>query len=277
MRDSRAHRGGSPLFRQAAAALLCGAAATLGFSCPSPQPPADVPLYGYQVVAHYPHDPTAYTQGLLFHAGTLYESTGRRGQSSVRAVDLESGRVIEKQDLAWQYFGEGLALYDGRLYQLTWTAGTGFVYSLEGLERQATFRYTGEGWGLTFDGAHFILSDGSDTLRFYNPADFSLDRTVEVADEAGPVEDLNELEWVDGEVWANVWKLDRIARIDPGTGEVTGWIDLAGLLDTADAGAHAGVLNGIAYDPAAQRLFVTGKNWPRLFEIEIVPISKEQE
>lgn len=252
--------------------LLCGAVATMGASCPSPPMQSDVPVYGFRVVAQYPHDPQAFTQGLLFHENKLFESTGKRGRSTVREVEIETGTVVRRHDLDAAYFGEGLALYDGNLYQLTWTAGKGFVYRLDTFEELASFTYSGEGWGLTFDGTHFILSDGSDTLRFYNPADFSRVRTIEVRDAVGPLDNLNELEWVDGEVWANVWKLDRIARIDPTSGEVVGWIDLAGLLDESSVPApNAGVLNGIARDPESGRIFVTGKYWPRLFEIELVP------
>lgn len=271
-----AKRKGRAWMRGAAMALLCGALATMGASCPSPAFPSDVPVYGYRVVAQYPHDSQAFTQGLLFHDGKLYESTGKRGHSTVRAVEIDTGNVLRQRELGDAYFGEGLALYNGNLYQLTWTSGTGFVYRLDTFEELASFSYSGEGWGLTFDGTHFILSDGSDTLRFYDPSNFGRVRTVDVKDNVGPLDNLNELEWVEGEVWANVWKLDRIARIDPVSGNVVGWIDLAGLLDESSAPApNAGVLNGIAYDPATGRLFVTGKYWPRLFEIEIVPPVRE--
>ncbi len=237
-----------------------------------PQPPADpAPVSGYRVVASYPHDPQAFTQGLVFHAGYLYESTGR--DSDLRQVRLETGEIIHRIELENEYFGEGLALWRDRLVQLTWRAGIGFVYDRRSLERRDRFSYPGEGWGLTHDGTHLIMSDGSATLRFLDPATFELQRTVEVTDGRVPVEALNELEFVRGEVYANVYRSDRIARIAPQSGRVVGWIDLEGL---SRRQGQAGVLNGIAYDAGADRLFVTGKYWPRLFEIEPVPARDSQ-
>jgi len=220
------------------------------------------------VVARYPHDSNAFTQGLLFHDGKLYESTGRRGQSSLRRVDIETGRVERIQPVADQYFAEGLALVGDRLYQLTWELGRVFVYRLDDFRQIETFRYEGEGWGLTYDGEELIMSDGTATLRFIDPEDFSVVRTVAVTADGQPLEDINELEYIDGEVWANIWYDDRVARIDPDDGHVRGWIDLGGLYPAASRSSDA-VVNGIAWDPDRDRIFVTGKLWPALFEIEL--------
>jgi glutamine cyclotransferase len=223
---------------------------------------------GFKVVAAYPHDPNAFTQGLAIDAGRLYEGTGLYGASTVRRVDLPSGRAEKQRALNARYFGEGIAILDGSLYQLTWQNGVVVVYDLETFEVERTMQYEGEGWGLTHDGAHFIMSDGSATLRFRDPKTFAVVREVEVRDRGTPVQKLNELEYVDGEIWANIWYEDRIARIEPATGEVRGYIDLRTLYPATARGSEA-VLNGIAYDSAAKRLFVTGKNWPQLFEIEV--------
>jgi glutaminyl-peptide cyclotransferase len=223
------------------------------------------PVQGYRVVASYPHDPQAYTQGLVYRDGFLYESTGQRGRSDLRKVRLRTGEVVRKVALADRFFGEGLAIWRGRLIQLTWEAGTGFVYDLASFHERGTFSYEGEGWGLTHDRRHLIMSDGSATLRFIDPGSFEVVRRVQVHDGATRIDDLNELEYIRGEIYANVWQTDRIARIDPDSGRVNGWIDLSGLLQ--DSGHH-GVLNGIAFDARHDRLFVTGKQWPRLFEIE---------
>lgn len=224
------------------------------------------PVNGYRVVASYPHDPQAYTQGLVYRDGFLYESTGRRGQSELRKVRLETGEVVRQVALADRFFGEGLAIWRDRLVQLTWKARTGFVYVLETFREQAEFSYEGEGWGLAHDGRHLIMSDGSATLRFLDPGSFEVVRRVQVRDGGDPVDGLNELEHVRGEIYANVWQTDRIVRLDPSSGRVHGWIDLSGLLD--GDGDH-GVLNGIAFDADNERLFVTGKLWPRLYEIEL--------
>ncbi|MEX1081842.1 MAG: glutaminyl-peptide cyclotransferase [Halofilum sp. (in: g-proteobacteria)] len=230
-------------------------------------PPADpAPVLDYRVVASYPHDPQAYTQGLLFYEGRLYESTGR--ESELRELRLESGEIVRKVELDDEYFGEGLARWGDRLIQLTWKAGTAFVYDIDSLRRLRRFSYSGEGWGLTQDDSHLIMSDGSATLRFLDPDSFEVQRRVRVTDGALPVDALNELEYVRGEIYANVYRSERIARIDPRSGRVVAWIDLAGLLDPEEG---AGVLNGIAYDATGGRLFVTGKYWPRLFEIEPRP------
>ena len=229
-------------------------------------PPA--PTISAEVVRGYPHDPTAFTQGLVFHDGALYESTGRYGESSVRKVELETGRIVSRADLDDQYFAEGLALHGGRLVQLTWREGVGFLYDLA-LTPQGTFPFQGEGWGLASDGTSLIVSDGSNVLTFLDPTTFSQTRQVEVRNGDEPVHQLNELEWVRGEVWANVWHDSRIARIDPQTGAVKGWIDLSQLTPTPRPTDNEAVLNGIAYDAAGDRIFVTGKLWPQIFEIRV--------
>lgn len=221
-----------------------------------------------EVVAAYPHDPMAFTQGLAVANGRLYEGTGRYGASSIRRVDLETGRVEQRRELNARYFGEGITILDGRLYELTWRAGLGIVYDLESFDLLETFRYPGEGWGLANDGERLILSDGTSTLRFLDPESFEELGRVTVREDGTPLDRLNELELVDGEVWANVWYEDRIVRIDPETGEVLGALDLSRLYPASQRGSEA-VLNGIAYDAEADRLFVTGKNWPQLFEIEV--------
>ncbi len=233
--------------------------------------PAAAPKqYGYKVVTSYPHDPKAYTQGLLWYEGCLYESTGMNGLSSLRRVDLSTGRVRESRTLGDEYFAEGLALHEGVLYQLTWRNGRAFTYNLDGLEPAGEFSYRGEGWGLAGDGDHLYMSDGSDLIRVLEPLTWRTVRTFQVTSRGTGVQMLNELEWVGGELWANVYMTDQIVRINPVTGEVTGVIDLAGLLPVALATPDTDVLNGIAYDPATGRIFVTGKNWSRLFEIELV-------
>lgn len=221
-----------------------------------------------QVVARYPHDSNAFTQGLLFHDGSLYESTGRNGQSSLRQVDPESGRVLERHDLDYEYFAEGLALLDDRFYQLTWQAGTAFVYDADDFELLETHSYEGEGWGLTHDGEQLIMSDGSASLRFIDPDTFEVTRTVTVSDGERLVVNLNELEYIDGEVWANIWYDERVARIDPDDGQLLGWIDLSGIYPASQRSSDA-VVNGIAWDRDSDRIFVTGKLWPAIYEIEI--------
>jgi glutaminyl-peptide cyclotransferase len=225
----------------------------------------------YRVLNSYPHDPEAYTQGLAFDAGgNLFEGTGLWGQSSLRRVDLATGAVLQRLDLDAQYFGEGITLLGDRIIQLTWQSQTGFVYDRDSFALLQTFRYPTEGWGITHDGARLIMSDGTATLYFWDPHTLAEIGRVVVVGLDGPVPRLNELEYVNGEVWANVWLTDEIVRIDPATGRVVGVIDLAGLRPAAAAGADD-VLNGIAYDAKNGRLFVTGKRWPTLFEIE--PIS----
>ena len=224
---------------------------------------------GFEVVAAYPHDANAFTQGLAIEAGQLYEGTGQYGASTVRRVDLQSGRPDKQRALNQRYFGEGIAILGGLLYQLTWQNGVVVVYDLATFEVQRTMQYDGEGWGLTHDGRELIMSDGSATIRFRDPQTFAVTREIEVRAGNAPVPKLNELEFIDGEIWANIWYDDRIARISPATGEVLGFIDLTTLYPQSARGSEA-VLNGIAYDAAAKRLFVTGKNWPQLYEIRVV-------
>ncbi|HET7752112.1 MAG TPA: glutaminyl-peptide cyclotransferase [Terriglobales bacterium] len=226
---------------------------------------------GYQIVHAYPHDPKAFTQGLVYVDGHLYERTGLNGRSSLRMVDLQTGRILQHHELAAEYFGEGLTNWGSSLVQLTWKAGTAFVYDRFSFALQRTLHYPGEGWGLTQDGKSLIMSDGSPVLRFFDPRTFREIRRLSVVDENGqPVLDLNELEYVRGEIYANVWHTDRIARISPRTGKVLGWIDLSGLIDKSQLSDPDAVLNGIAYDSRFDRLFVTGKLWPKLFEIKVV-------
>ncbi len=227
--------------------------------------------YTYQISNAYPHDPTAFTQGLIFYQGALYESTGLNGQSSIRKVDLQTGQVIGKYDVPAQYFGEGLTILKGRAFQLTWQSQRGFIYDPDSFQLLGTFDYSGEGWGLTHDGRSLIMSDGSNQIRFLDPENFQTQRIVSVFDGSRRIELLNELEYIRGEIYANVWQSDKIARIDPRSGRVDSWIDLSGLLPPEDRTRHVDVLNGIAYDQNNDRLFVTGKLWPKLFEIKIKP------
>jgi glutaminyl-peptide cyclotransferase len=231
---------------------------------------SSAPVSTYKVVRSYPHDRQAFTQGLVYLDGVLYEGTGLKGQSGIRKVQLETGQVLQHRALDPKYFGEGIAVWGKTVVQLTWQSEVGFVYDLGTFAPQKTFGYRGEGWGLTHDGKRLIMSDGSPDLRFLDPQTFAEAGRLTVRDGGAPVEDLNELEYVRGEIFANVWQKHRIARISLKTGRVTGWIDLSGLLSPAES-AGVDVLNGIAYDPAGDRLFVTGKLWPRLFEIKIVP------
>jgi glutamine cyclotransferase len=233
------------------------------------QVPRSAPAsYGYRVVASYHHDSNAFTQGLVYRDGVLYESTGLEGRSSLRKVELATGRVLQQRQVAPAYFAEGLTDWRGRLIQLTWQSNVAFVYDLATFAPVATFSYEGEGWGLTHDRTRLIMSDGSADLRFLDPATFRETKRITVRDRGEPVSELNELEMVKGEIFANVWQTDRICRIDPATGRVVGWIDLGGLLPPAER-AGVDVLNGIAYDAEHDRLFVTGKLWPKLFEIEL--------
>jgi glutaminyl-peptide cyclotransferase len=229
----------------------------------------------FRVVHSYPHDRAAYTQGLIYRDGFLFESTGLNGQSTLRKVKLETGEVLQQHRLDQQHFGEGLAAWNEHLVQLTWQSRIAFVYEVKTFAPRRAFSYPGEGWGLTHDGAQFVLSDGSDELRLLDSKTFREVRRIRVRDGGIPVRDLNELEFVRGEIYANVWHTDRIARISPQTGQVTGWIDLRGLMATGYRLDPEAVLNGIAYDAVKNRLFVTGKLWPRLFEITVVPAKRQ--
>ena len=230
---------------------------------------APAPVQGYEVVNTFPHDANAFTQGLVFQDGALLESTGQYGQSSLRRVELKTGKVLKRVAVAPQFFAEGLALMGGKLYQLTWQHKRGFVYDAQTFEKTGEFVYNSEGWGLTHDADSLILSDGSDRLRFIDPADFRVKREISVRDGGHPVYELNELEYVKGEIYANVWHQNRVARIDPQTGRVLAWVDFTGLLKAGDVSNDEAVLNGIAYDEAGGRLFVTGKLWPKLFEVRL--------
>lgn len=256
------------MLRAAGLLLLMG---TIGFF-PGQRRGGDtpVPTYGYQVIRSYPHDRGAFTQGLIVRNGFFYEGTGTNGQSGLRKVRIETGEVLQVKPLEEQYFGEGITELNGSIYQLTWKHGVGFVYDLETFNPTRRFSYKGEGWGLTHDGKRLIMSDGSAQLRFLDPATLQETGRVTVRDNGRPVIQLNELEYIKGEIYANVWTTQRIARLNPSDGRVTGWIDLAGLLTPTER-ANADVLNGIAYDAATDRLFVTGKWWPRIFEIKLVP------
>ena len=235
-----------------------------------------VPVYSYEIVKTYPHDPKAFTQGLVVHNGFFYEGTGGYRNSddhssSLRKVEIESGKVLQKVDLADDYFGEGITIFNGKIYQLTWQENTAFVYDLNNFALLQRFNYNGEGWGLTHDGQNLIMSDGTHVLRFLNPENFERIRTITVLDEKNkPVLKLNELEYVKGEIWANIWQEGWIARIDPATGKLVGRINLEKLADEQmDKDEKADVLNGIAYDEASDRIFITGKKWRKVFEIKI--------
>jgi glutaminyl-peptide cyclotransferase len=245
--------------------LLMG---TIGFLSSQPAP---VPTYTYQVVRSFPHDRQAFTQGLIYKNGFFYEGTGLFGRSGIRKVKLESGEVVQAKPLGAQYFGEGITEWNGSLVQITWQSEIGFVYDLDTFDQKKTFSYKGEGWGITHDGTRLIMSDGQPegALRFLDPLTLKETGRITVRDARGPVAHLNELEFVKGEIYANVWQTDRIARISPKDGRVVGWIDLSGLLPASERATDA-VLNGIAYDAAGDRLFVTGKLWPRVFEIKLV-------
>ena len=228
-----------------------------------------VPIYGYEVVHVWPHDPDAYTQGLVFRDGKLLESTGQVGRSSLRRVELETGKVLQKVDVPRPYFAEGITLLKGKIYQLTWQDKLGFIYDAWTFDKLGTFNYESEGWGLANDGQSLILSDGSNRIRFIDPDNFQVRKTIAVFDGKTPVNEINELEYIQGEIYANIWHADRIARIDPQTGRTVGWINLKGLLSSGEVHDEEAVLNGIASDETNSRLFVTGKLWPKLFEIRL--------
>jgi glutamine cyclotransferase len=227
--------------------------------------------YGYRIIKWYPHDRMAFTQGLEYRDGFLYEGTGIPGRSSLRKVDLATGRVIQKYDLPQPYFGEGITLLNRQILQLTWQSQSGFIYDKSTFKMLRSFNYPGEGWGLTNDGKQIYMSDGTADIRVWDPATLKEVRRITVKDGSTPVSQLNELEWVRNEIYANVWQTDRIVRISPADGKVVGWIDLSGILARSERPEPDAVLNGIAYDAAGDRLFVTGKLWPKVFEIKLVP------
>jgi glutamine cyclotransferase len=230
----------------------------------------EVHTYTYKIKNSWPHDRRAYTQGLIFLDGILWESTGQYGASSLRKVELKTGKVIKQISVPGKYFAEGMTVFHNKVFQLTWQEHKGFIYDPATFQKQGEFSYTGEGWGLTHNSESLIMSDGTDQIRFLDPSTLQTTRTINVTDRGAPVDQLNELEYIDGEIYANIYQTDRIARIEPETGRVLGWIDLTGLLAAKDRTGEEDVLNGIAYDETGKRLFVTGKMWPKLFEIEIV-------
>ena len=248
--------------------LLLLAAACLFAASPSPP---ETPRYTFRVVHVYPHDPQAFTQGLEFHDGFLYEGTGLEGESTLRKEQCETAKVLQQIHLAAQYFGEGITVLHNRTVQLTWQAHFGYVYHQASFRLLKTFSYPGEGWGLANDGHVIYMSDGTAQIRVLNADTLAEERRFTVHDGSAPIDQLNELEWVEGELYANIWQTNRIARISPIDGWVVAWIDLTGLLPPSDKTAETDVLNGIAYDATGHRLFVTGKRWPKLFEIKLVP------
>lgn len=241
--------------------------------CSSTSTPGTIPEYGYEIVHAYPHDPQAFTEGLFYLDGFLYESTGLVGHSSVRKVRVESGEIVQKQDLPNQYFGEGIVNWKDHMIQLTYRTQVGFVYDLANFSCLRQFQYTGEGWALTEDGKHIFMSDGSPQIRIWDPETLQETGRITVTEQGQPMKNVNELEWIKSEIYANIWMTERIARIDPRTGNIIGWINLTGLLDSQDRiPGETDVLNGIAYDAKGDRLFVTGKKWPKLFEIRVKKI-----
>lgn len=233
--------------------------------------PAETPVYSYRILNVYPHDRQAFTQGLIFAEGLLYEGTGLYGQSTLRKVELETGRVLKIYHLPSEYFGEGIVLWQDKIIQLTWREHKGFVYDKESFQPLKEFSYPTEGWGIAHDGKRLIMSDGTATLHFLDPETFQEVGRLEVHDRGVPINNLNELEYIKGEIYANIWQTDRIAIISPQTGQVRAWVDLRGLLSEEDRSLPVDVLNGIAYDVQHDRLFITGKLWPKLFEIELIP------
>lgn len=227
------------------------------------------PVRSYKIVRSYPHDPAAFTEGLEFHNGELWESTGYNGASNIRRVDLATGKVLENHPLSSLYFGEGITFFGDRLFQLTYMNGVGFIYDPKTFKQLDTFHYPGEGWALTHDGKRLIMSDGSSALRFIDPVGFREQGRLVVREGTQPISRLNELEWIEGEIWANIWTKEIVARIDPRSGQVNSWVDFTGLRKQAGCGESCDVMNGIAYDAPRKRIFVTGKYWPKIFEIQV--------
>lgn len=249
---------------------MIGFIATLACSSSTVAQRQAAPVQGFRLIASYPHDPAAFTQGLVFADGGFYESTGLNGESSLRRVEIATGKVLQESKVPEEYFAEGLALVGDELLQLTWQHQRGFVYDRKTFSQKRTFAYKGEGWGIAYHAAGgLVMSDGSDTLTFLDPKTQAVARTLRVQDAGRPVLNLNELEWVEGEIWANVWTTDRIARISPVSGEVKAWVDLSALWPREQRRPPADVLNGIAYDQATRRIFVTGKKWPRVYQIAV--------
>lgn len=236
----------------------------------TPSVPQPVPTYTYRIINRYVHDRNAFTEGLAYDNDFLYEGTGLNGSSSIRKVDLKTGNILQIHKIPDQYFGEGITLYKDTLIQLTWKSNIGFIYDKNTFESMSEFSYSTEGWGITFDGKRLIMSDGTSTLHFLDPSTLKTVANIEVKDNNTPITKINELEYVKGKIYANIWQTDKIAIIEPSNGQVSGWIDLSGLLSPLDYSDKVDVLNGIAYDVRADRLFVTGKLWPLLFEIKLV-------
>jgi glutamine cyclotransferase len=258
------------LSRALLAVLLTGCSAPLTAQAQQTHVARRPSEYTYEIVHTFPHDPAAFTQGLAYHGGFLYEGTGLNGRSSLRKIRFETGEVLQRVDLAAEFFGEGITIVKEQVIQLTWRSETGFVYDLSSFRRLRRFSYPGEGWGLATNGPDVFMSDGTSEILIWDSSTLKEKRRIQVRDGAKPVDQLNELEFVEGEIFANVWQTNRIARISPRTGEVLGWIDLTGLLSPIFRLESGAVLNGIAYDPARKRLFVTGKLWPKVFEIRLV-------
>lgn len=229
-----------------------------------------IPIYTYKIKHAWPHDKQAFTQGLIYQDGILWESTGQYGSSSLRKVELKTGRVLQKISVPEEYFAEGMTLFRGKVFQLTWQSQRGFIYDPTTFQKLGEFVYNNEGWGLTHDGESLIMSDGTNQIRYLDPTTFQTTRKVSIFERGTPVMRLNELEFIRGEIYANIWETNRIVRIDPKSGKILAWIDLTGLLGDKERTGAEDVLNGIAYDEKGQRLFVTGKLWPKLFEIELV-------
>lgn len=228
-----------------------------------------IPIYSYDIINTYPHDDRAFTEGLVYEAGYLYESTGQYNESTLRRVDLQTGEILKLHKLDENYFGEGITIYQNKIFQLTWKSKVGFIYDKDSFKLINKFYYNTEGWGITHNDEHLIMSDGTDEIFFLNPLNFKKVYSIRVHDEFRPVTKVNELEFIKGEIYANIWRSDKIARICPHSGKVTGWIDLKGLLSPKEY-KNAGTLNGIAYDIKKNRFYVTGKMWPKLFEIKLI-------
>lgn len=261
------------LWPVAFAVALCALAGCARSTPAAPPIPPAPTAYTYEVVHAYPHDTDAFTEGLVFINNRLFESTGLNGQSTIREVDLPTGKVLRASPLPQEYFGEGLAVLGPKAYQLTWQTHKGFVYDLDTFKVEKDFTYTGEGWGFTTDGKSLIMSDGTSQLRWLDPTTFAVQRTITVTLQGKPVDQVNELEYIKGEIYANVWKTNNVLRIDPQNGNVTGVIDFSGLLPLEDRHYNTDVLNGIAYDATSDRLFITGKNWDKLFEVRLKPAA----
>ncbi len=256
--------------------LLIGITITFFAACKKDQPPPlpkvesipAAPVEQYDVTATYPHSKDAFTEGLEFYDGVLYESTGLNGQSHLRKIDLKTGKVLKSIDIDKQYFGEGITILGNKIYQLTYQTHVGFIYDLETFKQIGQWNYPGEGWSLTNDGKNIIMSDGTNRIQFLDPQTLTPVRTIEVTDAGLPLNNINELEYINGEIWSNVWMTNRIARIDPATGKVNAWLDMTGLLAPNER-EGVDVLNGIAFDKATNKLYVTGKLWPKIFEIAV--------